>query len=96
MKISEKGRIYKHLKHEKKMETHVSKRNINKDVFNEFKALAVKKRMKLGQALTMAMSEWLDEELEIPKKSLLELKPFSWGKNTNITSKEIDEIVYGA
>lgn len=96
MKISEKGRIYKHVKHVKHMETQVSIRNINKDVFNEFKALAVKKRMKLGQALTMAMSEWLDEELEIPKKSLLELKPFRWGKNTKNTSKEIDEIVYGA
>jgi len=76
------------------METQVSIRDVNKDVFNEFKSLTVKKKMKLGQALTMAMSEWLNEEMEVPKKSLLELKPFKWGRGTEKTSKEIDKIVY--
>ena len=77
------------------MGTQISIRDVDKDIFNEFKALTIKKRMTLGQALTLAMSEWLDEELEIPKKSLLELKPFRWGKGTEKSSQEVDKIVYG-
>ena len=72
----------------------ISVRDVGKEIFNEFKALTVKKRMTLGQALTVAMSEWLDEELKLPKKSLLELKPFKWGKGTEKTSMEIDKIAY--
>ena len=78
------------------METQVSIRNINKDVFNEFKALTVKKRIKLGRALTIAMMEWLNEEREISKKNLLKMKSWDWGKDTENTSKEVDKIMYGA
>ncbi|MEK6907628.1 MAG: hypothetical protein AABW45_03815 [Nanoarchaeota archaeon] len=75
--------------------TQISVRDINKEVFNEFKALTVKKRMTLGQALNIAMSAWLDEELEIPKLSLLKMKTTNWGKGTEKTSEEIDKILYG-
>ena len=77
-------------------EKQISVRDVNKEVFNEFKALTVKRRMKLGQALTMVMMESLNEEKVIPKKRLLEMKPFNWGKGTEKTSKEIDKILYGA
>ena len=50
-------------------ETQISIRDVNKEVFNDFKALAVKKHMKLGQALTMVMMEFLNDEKEIPKKA---------------------------
>ena len=74
----------------------ISIRDVNKEIFNEFKALSVKKRMTLGQALTLAMNEWLDEEKELPKKSLLKMKTWDWGKGTESTSEEVDQILYGA
>ena len=77
-------------------ETQISVRDVNKEVFNEFKALTVKRRVKLGKALTMAMMEWLDEEKEIPKKSLLKMKSWDWGKGTENTSDEVDQILHGA
>ena len=78
------------------VKTQITVRHVDEDVFKEFKANTVKKGMKLGQSLTLAMSEWLDEEKEIQKFSLLDLKPFKWGKGTEKTSKEIDKILYGA
>lgn len=77
-------------------ETQISVRDVNKEVFNEFKALTVKKRVTLGKALTIAMMEWLNEEKEITKKSLLKMKSWDWGKGTENTSEEVDQILYGA
>ena len=77
-------------------ETQISVRDVNKEVFNEFKALTVKKRVKLGKALTIAMMELLNEEKEVPKKSLLKMKSWDFGKGTENTSKEVDQILYGA
>ncbi len=76
-------------------EIQISIRNVNDGVFKEFKAETVKRGMTLGQALTIAMEEWLDEEKENPKLRITDLKPFNWGKGTENTSKEIDKIVYG-
>ena len=76
-------------------ETQISIRDVNKEVFNDFKALAVKKHMKLGQALTMVMMEFLNDEKEIPKKSLLKMKTSNWGNGTENTSEEVDNILYG-
>jgi len=53
--------------------------------------------MKMGQALTKAMKEWIRLK-EISKKidssSLFKIKPFDWGRGTEKTSSEIDEIIY--
>ncbi|MEX2017553.1 MAG: hypothetical protein WD876_03710 [Candidatus Pacearchaeota archaeon] len=76
-------------------EIQVSIRDVDKEIFNEFKVLTIKKRMKIGQALTMAMMEFLNEELEIPKKSLMDMKTSNWGKGTEKTSEEIDKMLYG-
>jgi len=77
------------------VEKQISIRDVNKEVFNDFKALAVKKHMKLGQALTMVMMEFLNEDKEISKKSLLTMKTSNWGKGTENTSEEVDKILYG-
>ena len=74
----------------------ISVRDVNRKIFNEFKAKTIKEGMTLGQALNLVMMEWLDEEKEIPKESLLKLKPFKWGKGTEKISEEIDKIIYGA
>lgn len=52
----------------------------------------------MGQALTEAMRDWIKQkkiELEkIDAGILLRTKPFDWGRGTEKTSKEIDEILY--
>ena len=72
----------------------LSVRDVNEKVFREFKAEAVKEGLPLGAAATMAMKLWLDKMEKNPKKSILELNPVSWGKGTEKTSKEIDDILY--
>ncbi len=71
----------------------VSIRNINPDVFKEFKAQVVKEGLNVGKAITFAMIEWLEQKN--PKKDFLELKPFDWGPGTENTSKDMDRILYG-
>jgi hypothetical protein len=76
----------------------VAIRGVDEEVLRKFKAKAVEERMKMGEALTLAMMRWLKEERRkrINPRNLLKLKPFDWGKGTEKTSKEIDEILYGS
>ena len=73
---------------------HLSIRNVNKKIFKEFKAQAIKEGMNVGEALNIALEMWLEKE-KMKKKSFLELKPVDWGKGTEKASKEIDEYLYG-
>ena len=77
--------------------TIVAVRNVDEDVFLKFKALRVEERMRLGEALTKAMKVWMEEKRErkIHNLRIPKLKPFGWGKGTERTSKEVDEILYG-
>lgn len=73
-------------------------RGIEEDTYMKFREKVLAERMKVGQALTLAMKDWLKKEKEnkkIDPKNLLKMKPFDWGKGTEKTSKEIDEILYG-
>jgi len=73
-------------------------RGIEEETYMKFREKALVERMKVGQALTLAMKEWLKKEgkkKRIDPKNLLRIKPFDWGKGTEKTSKEIDEILYG-
>lgn len=72
----------------------LSVRDVNEKVFREFKAKVAKEGMTVGQALTLAMEKWVDEESK--KASLLSLKPTRWGDKGNKTSERVDEILYGA
>lgn len=70
----------------------ISVRDVDEEVYKEFKAKSVKEGLKLGKALTLAMKEWLEEEKK--GKSFLKLKPFDWGEGTEKASREIDEVLY--
>lgn len=76
--------------------TIIGVRDVDEETFRKFKALAVQKRINLGEALTNAMRKTMQEENNKPKKMKLpQVKPFSWGKGTEKTSEEVDKILYG-
>jgi hypothetical protein len=66
-------------------------REVDKVVFKNFKAKAVQNGLNIGDALTLAMHEWVD----FKRVSFLKLKPVKWGKGTERVSEEIDRYVYG-
>lgn len=74
-------------------------RGIDEDTYRRFRERALEERLKVGRALTLAMKEWIKKEGKrrtANPKALLKIKPFDWGKGTERTSKEIDEILYGS
>ncbi|MBI2147939.1 hypothetical protein HYU19_05745 [Candidatus Woesearchaeota archaeon] len=76
------------------MATQVAIRDVDSDVFREFKAEAVHQGLKMGSALTLAMEKFLSEAKG--KKSLLEgWKPTRWGKGTEHLSEQVDDVMYG-
>jgi hypothetical protein len=70
-------------------------RGLNEAVFKKFKAKAVEEGMKLGEAATQAMEMWVNRRSAKPKASLLDIKPFNWGRGTEKLSLEIDGVLYG-
>ncbi len=77
----------------------IAVRNVDEDTFRKFKAAATGENMNVGNALTAAMKQWTEEE-KIKKyrhrgKRAAKIKPFSWGKGTEKTSEDVDEILYG-
>ncbi|MBI4177497.1 MAG: hypothetical protein HY516_03965 [Candidatus Aenigmarchaeota archaeon] len=81
----------------------IAVRGVDEDAFRKFKAVAAEENINVGNALTVAMKQWTEKEKikTIPNpKNLLKIKgiikPFSWGKDTENTSKDVDEILYGS
>ncbi|HLD04526.1 MAG TPA: hypothetical protein VJG90_02290 [Candidatus Nanoarchaeia archaeon] len=72
----------------------LSVKEVDEQVFREFKAESVREGLKVGKALTWAMQFWLESREKKPKLSILDFKPRSWGKGTEHVSEEIDEILY--
>lgn len=72
-------------------------RDVDENLFKEFKAEAAREGTSVGKILTMAMRFWLERVKKKKKvrKSLLDLKPFDWGKGSENSSEEIDAILYG-
>jgi len=85
-----------HVIHMKKGMTTI--RDVDEDVLRKFKAQSAEKQMKMGEALTEAMVNWLKERKtkSVKPKILLKVRPFDWGPGTEQTSKKIDEILYGS
>ena len=78
--------------------TTIGVREVDEETFRKFRALAVANKLRLGEALTEAMKKLMKEKHTNIKrdkvKYLLEVKPFNWGRGTEKTSNEIDEILY--
>ena len=58
-------------------------KNVQEQVFREFKAESIREGLKVGDSLTLAMGLWLEKSKKKPKLSLLDLKPKDWGKGTD-------------
>ena len=69
-------------------------RDVDPHVFREFKADAVRKRLKLGTALTLAMEKFR-ADLREKKVKFTDWRPVRWGKGTKHVSEQTDEILYG-
>ncbi|HLC54209.1 MAG TPA: hypothetical protein VJK07_01125 [Candidatus Nanoarchaeia archaeon] len=76
--------------------TFIGVRDVDTETFRKFRARAIAQKLKLGEAITQAMKEVLGKKEKTKKRNgaLFNIKPFSWGKGTENTSKSIDEIVY--
>ncbi len=72
----------------------LSVKNVEEQTFREFKAESVREGLQVGKALTLAMRRWLEERNVKPKVRFLNFKPKHWGKGTENTSEEIDNLVY--
>lgn len=71
----------------------VTIRGLDEAVYKRFKAKAVEEGMKLGEAIAQAMGMWIKHGSLKPKVSLLDIKPFNWGKDAEKVSVEIDQIL---
>ena len=75
----------------------ITVRDVNEEVLRKFKAVIAVDKMKMGQALTRAMKDWIrqkERSERIDSTPLFNAKPFDWGRGTGKTSKEIDDILY--
>ena len=70
-------------------------RGLNDRVYRRFKARAVEEGMRMGDAVTQAMELWIRETTKRPGSKLTDIETFDWGKGTEKTSSEIDELLYG-
>ena len=80
------------------MKTTIAVRDVDEETFRKFRAMTVEEKMKLGDAVTMAMKNLLEEEREKKRpdpKNLLKIKPIKVGKKKVRWSEEIDEVLYG-
>jgi len=72
----------------------LSVKNVEGEVFREFKAESVREGLEIGRSLTLAMKLWIDTHQRKPKLSLLNFKPRDWGKGAERLSEEIDKVLY--
>ena len=71
------------------MGTQITVRDVNKEVFREFKAEAIRRDLTLGTAITIAMKNF-KQDLEKKRLKFTRLKPIDGGKGTERVSDEID------
>lgn len=72
----------------------LSVKDVEEQVFREFRAESVREGFKVGKALTLAMRLWLEKRGKKPKMSILNLKARDWGRGTERLSEEIDSTIY--
>ena len=75
--------------------TQITVKEVDEKTFQELKAAAVKSKMTIGTALTLAIEQWVSSLRKTRLSKLSELKPRKWGNGTERLSEEVDEILYG-
>lgn len=75
------------------MGVQITVKDVNEETFHELKAYAVKNKMTVGTALTMAMHT-LMTSLKKRKGKLSDVKPFVGGAGTERLSEQMDEVLY--
>ena len=73
----------------------ITVREVDKLVFREFKAEAVKHGLTVGSALTLAMEKFREELGKKKQKFTSLVKPAPWGKGMEMVSEQVDSILYG-
>lgn len=73
----------------------ISVRNVSRKTYQEFKAEAARRGLTTGQALTLAMEEFIIPEKK-RKISILDFVPFDWGEGTEKASEDVDAILYSS
>lgn len=72
----------------------LSVKNVEENVFLEFRAESVREKLPVGKALTLAMRYWLQQRKKKSKRSILDFKARDFGKGTERLSEQIDEALY--
>lgn len=78
-------------------ETFIGVRNVDEDIFRKFKVAMLAQKMKLGTALTKAMSNYMQQHETQNKPrtvNLINMKLIRLDRKVR-WSKEIDETLYG-
>jgi len=77
--------------------TFIGVRDVDEEIFRKFRALSVREKMKLGDALSLAMKKTLEEkENRFDSKNLLKIRGIIKTKKGVRWSEEIDNFLYGA
>jgi len=72
----------------------ITVRDLNEEVFRKFKGKAAERGMKMGTAVTRAMQLFIEKDPARPAKKTGP-KPLNWGKGADLTSEEVDSLLYG-
>ena len=79
----------------------VGVRDVDENVLREFKSTAVRRNLRLGVALSLAMRTWLQQGNDEVKKdnlkrvrALAKVGPFDFGPGSERLSEQVDDIVY--
>ena len=78
--------------------TLVAVRDVDEETFRKFRSMTVEERMKMGEALTLAMKKMMREREKKTKpdpRNLLKISGIIKTKKRVKWSEEIDEILYG-
>ncbi len=73
----------------------VTIKNMNRKLYQEFKAEAARRGLEVGEALTLAIQEFMKSERMSKNLSILEFEPFDWGEGSETVSEDVDAILYG-
>ena len=75
----------------------ITVRELDTETYREFKSESVRRGMKVGEAMTQALSQWLASVRgeKKAKRGFLDFEATDWGFGTENSSKEIDEVLYG-